>query len=99
MNRKAFPGQGALINPQLPDPEEAQISRDLVARLQKNDIPRYQILGRDLLPPAFSLHRGATHHGPGQGVDGLERLGFLDEADDRIDQDDPDNDSGFHPFL
>ena len=98
-NRRRFAGQRGFGNLQITHLEKAQISGNLIAALQKNDVADHQFRGRDapLLP--LPQDRGLGGHGSGQGRQGIDRLGLLEIADHGVDQHHPENNPGIYPLL
>ena len=64
----------------------------LLPGVQHDDVARHQPFGRDGAARAVAEHRGDRRQHLPDRVHGLFRLAFLDEADDRIDQDDGEDD-------
>ena len=68
--------------------QQAQIRRYQVARLQQHDVARYQCFGGDLQHLSVTPHPGCRRGQFFQCRHGFFRTVFLDEADDRVEQDD-----------
>ena len=70
-----------------------------IARLQNDDVSRYQFAGRDLLQPSVATrpHRGHGH--ALQRRHGLFRLEFLQITEEGVQNDDDQDDNGFHPIA
>ncbi len=97
-NRERLAGEGRFVAMEVVDVEEAEIGRHAVAGLEQD-----HVAGNELRGGHAKLASSATHDGLGgdhatEGFDGLFRPAFLDEADDRVDQDHAEDDAGIDPL-
>src|SRR6516225_1894491 len=94
-----FPGKGCFFGPQVLRLDQAQVGGNLVAGLQKNNVPRNKLLR--------SNHAGlATTHRPGlrgqhvaNGIQRLLRLALLYESEQRVENDDTKDDRRIDPQV
>lgn len=80
------------------DGDQAQIGRDFVAGLEKHEVAGDEFLGGKTEFFAAANDGRLSHHGAGEGGDGVEGFAFLQVPDDRVDQDDAENDGGISPL-
>ena len=99
LHRERLAGEGRLVDPQVAGIREAHVGRDLVAGLQDDDVAGHQLGGREAHALAVAHDRGLGGHGPRQRLDGLDRLGFLEIADDGVDHHHPEDDPGIDPLA
>ena len=78
---------------------QAQIRRHLVARLEHHHVAQRQFVGAHALLLPVAKDGCAAGHRMGQGLDGLYRLGFLDEPDQAVHQHHAKDDNGINPLL
>ena len=92
------PGQRRLLNAQVLGFEDAGIGRHLVAGLQQDHVPRHDLLGRQRAPLTDAQHARFEREHVADRLERPFRLALLNEADDRVDQDDAEDDAAFHPL-
>jgi len=91
-DRQRLARQGGLVNFQPRRKKQSAVSRNRVARLQQNHIPRHQIFSRDFNFFAFPAHACPHRQHALEGRQTLFSAVFLVKADGGIDQDDSHND-------
>ncbi len=98
LDRYRFTRQRRFGDLQLPTTEQSQVGGHLVARLQQHQIARNDggRIQSGLVAIADDNRLG--HQRLTQGFDRLDRFAFLNETDDRVDEDDAENDRGICPL-
>ena len=96
---KGLPGQRGFVDAQLGVANDPEISGNLVARLEENQIPRDQIVGGDAALVPVPDHRRLGVHQGAQALQGRLGSGLLDEADHGIDDHDAENDCRVDEFA
>jgi len=86
LHRHRLAGERRLRHLQISRTDQPQVGRRLVARLQHHQVSRHQLGSGNALRLARADHSRLGRHGLCQCFDGPLRAGFLDEADDGIDQ-------------
>ncbi len=83
-----FPRQRGLLDFEVDALHQTHVGGDVVAGLQKNDVPHHEFPGgnRDLVPSPDDLGAGCGHLS--QGGDGLFGLRFLNHPDHGVEDDD-----------
>jgi hypothetical protein len=94
-----FTGECGFIHLEIVNGAESEISGYLVAALEKDDVSGDDLFRRDAEAVAVSADGGFSDDQTCEGFDGFFCFGFLNEADDGVDEDDGENDDGVHPFL
>ena len=93
VDRFRLAGQGALVHRQRVRLHEAAVRGNPVARLEQNQVPGHHVGGGDLLDRAVPAHLGLRGQHARQRFHRLVGPLFLNEAEQRIDDDDhPDHD-------
>ena len=87
-----FAGQRRLLHLQALDLEQPQVGRHLVAGLDEDDVARHQPFGGDGLAMAVAQHAGLQRQHLADGIERPLGLALLDEADQRVDDDDAGDD-------
>ena len=67
--------------------------------MQQHDVAGHKFLGGDAELPAGAAHGAFRGDHAGKGFNGLLRLGFLEIADDGVNQHNGEDDAGVHPFA
>jgi hypothetical protein len=97
VGRDRFAGQRRLFRAQVPGLDQAQVGRDLVARFQEHDVAGHEFLGGNQAnrPGTQDARLGGQHV-----ADRVERLlgaPLLQEAQQRVQDDDREDDRGVQP--
>ncbi|OPY04920.1 MAG: hypothetical protein A4E66_02521 [Syntrophus sp. PtaB.Bin001] len=92
-------GERRFVDLQVAGRNQAHIGRDLVPGLQQDDVARHHLGRRNPLLLAGTEDRSLRDHGPGKGLHRLYGFGLLKETDCGIDEHDPEDHPGIHPFL
>ena len=85
-HRQALAGQRRLVHFEGCRPQQAAVGRHDVAGLDRDDVARDELLGRDLDEVAAAPHLRLDDHHLLQGRDGGGRLALLVEAEDGVEQ-------------
>ena len=90
-------GQRRLVDVQLALAHEAQVGRHLVAGLQQHEVAGDDLGRRQAQRLARAHHRRLGRHRLRQRLDGGDRLGLLDVADERVEEHDAEDHGGVDP--
>ena len=83
--------------PQVLDLDETKVCRDLVARFEEHDVARHQFFGRDQTNLPAAQGPGLRGQHVADRVERLLGLAFLNEAEQRIENDNAQNDRRVEP--
>jgi hypothetical protein len=83
-DRHALAGQGGLLDLERRGDEQAAVGRDLVARLERDDVAGHELLGRDLGQLASPPHVRLDDQHLLERGDALGCLAFLVQPEDRV---------------
>jgi len=99
LRRHGLAGERGFVDLEIARARQSQVGRHLVARLQEHDVSGHERNGREPRLLSTADDGGLAGNRLGQRGDGPQGLGFLNEAHEGIDQDDPENDGCVDPFL
>ena len=97
--RHGFTGQGRLVDMEAAGVDEAQVSGNLIAPLQHQDVARHQFAGRQAPHLAVADHHALGHHHALQGLQGRLGLALLHETQDGVEQDHAEDDQGVREHV
>ena len=94
-----FAGQCRFLDAQVGRFQQTEVGRDAVARFQADDVAGYQFGSVDLPPFPLAPELGARRQHLADAGQRRLSLAFLEETDDRVDDDDAENDPGVDPVV
>jgi len=94
-----FTSEGRFVDLQVAQFQRPQVRRHFVPGLQEDDVARHQVGGGDDLTRPAAEHGGTDAEFPRQGIDGSQRIQFLHEADDGVEENHAEDHAGIHPAL
>ena len=99
LDRHGFAGQRRLVDAQVARADEAQVGRHLVPALDEDEVAGHDLGGRQPQLLAGADDGGLGGHGATQRLDGGDRPGLLQVADERVEEDDAEDHRGVDPLL
>ena len=94
-----FAGEECLVDAQAVAFEEAEVGRYAVAGLEQDDVTGDEVGRVEGLLVSFAPHHGLGGKHGADRVEGLFRFALLDHANESVDHDDTENDTGVDPFI
>jgi len=98
-DRHRFAGERRFVHLQIPAGKQARVGGHLVAGLKTDNVAHHQMDRIDLEPLAVAQHSGLRGHHLFERFDGFFGLGFLNETDEGVDENDAQNHRRVHPLL
>ena len=99
VDRLGLAGQRRLLEQEAARADQPEVRRHLVARLQDDDVAGHQLVGGDLGALALPQHERLGREHPADRIQRPLGPAFLDEADDRVDQNDAEDHRGVDPLA